>query len=243
MDMRPDQNDADKRFMIYHQPSLLIDALGNAIQKRAPDLRLAKLPGDDEPATQADMVLIAIPPEDHVDVDALLTPFETIVSISPRIPVVAVLETGDPVAAAQLFERRVTGFITADSSIDLTIAALRFALAGGTFAPPSLLRSAQREPFIAAAAPSMRAETLELASHQETSFTPREIEVLHRLRQGLQNKIIAYELGISESTVKVHLRNVMKKLHASNRTQVAFMLRRLPHLTTNGATSREYSPQ
>ena len=90
---------------------------------------------------------------------------------------------------------------------------------------------------------TLRAETLELTTHNETSFTPREIEVLHRLRQGLQNKIIAYELGISESTVKVHLRNVMKKLHASNRTQVAFMLRRLPHLNVNGATSREYTPQ
>jgi hypothetical protein len=43
--------------------------------------------------------------------------------------------------------------------------------------------------------------------------------------------------------VKVHLRNVMKKLHASNRTQVAFMLRRLPHLTTHGVTSGEHPPQ
>ena len=89
----------------------------------------------------------------------------------------------------------------------------------------------------------MRAETLELTSHHDASFTPREIEVLHRLRQGLQNKIIAYELGISESTVKVHLRNVMKKLNASNRTQVAFMLRRLPHLNAAGVASREHSPQ
>ena len=45
--------------------------------------------------------------------------------------------------------------------------------------------------------------------------------MLHSLRSGNQNKIIAYELGISESTVKVHLRSIMKKLNASNRTQVA----------------------
>jgi DNA-binding NarL/FixJ family response regulator len=90
---------------------------------------------------------------------------------------------------------------------------------------------------------AMRTETPELASQHETTFTPREIEVLHRLRQGLQNKIIAYELGMSESTVKVHLRNVMKKLNASNRTQVAFMLRRQPHLTSNGAGAQEHAPQ
>ena len=52
-------------------------------------------------------------------------------------------------------------------------------------------------------------------------LTARERDVLHSLRSGHQNKIIAYELGISESTVKVHLRNIMKKLNASNRTQVA----------------------
>ena len=45
--------------------------------------------------------------------------------------------------------------------------------------------------------------------------------MLRSLRVGHQNKIIAYELSISESTVKVHLRNIMKKLKASNRTQVA----------------------
>ena len=47
--------------------------------------------------------------------------------------------------------------------------------------------------------------------------------MLRSLRSGHQNKIIAHELGISESTVKVHLRNIMKKLNASNRTQVALV--------------------
>ena len=133
--------------------------------------------------------------------------------------------------------------IAAARDFAVTVAALRYARAGGSFAPPSLWRGAHQPQQLAPQPLTLRAETMELASHQETSFTPREIEVLHRLRQGLQNKIIAFELGISESTVKVHLRNVMKKLHASNRTQVAFMLRRLPHLTTNGATSREHPAQ
>jgi DNA-binding NarL/FixJ family response regulator len=56
------------------------------------------------------------------------------------------------------------------------------------------------------------------------NFTKREVALLTRLRQGMQNKMIAYELGIAESTVKVHLRNIMSKLHAANRTQVAYML-------------------
>jgi DNA-binding NarL/FixJ family response regulator len=57
------------------------------------------------------------------------------------------------------------------------------------------------------------------------SLTPRETEVLARLRQGKPNKIIAFELDISESTVKVFVRRILTKLRASNRTEVACLLR------------------
>lgn len=55
-------------------------------------------------------------------------------------------------------------------------------------------------------------------------FTPRELELLELLRRGMQNKLIAYELGISQSTVKAHLRSIMMKLKAKNRTQAIGML-------------------
>jgi DNA-binding NarL/FixJ family response regulator len=57
------------------------------------------------------------------------------------------------------------------------------------------------------------------------SFSPRQRQVLERLNEGKQNKIIAYELGMAESTVKVHIRHIMKKLNARNRTQVVLMSR------------------
>jgi DNA-binding NarL/FixJ family response regulator len=47
--------------------------------------------------------------------------------------------------------------------------------------------------------------------------------VLRLLQQGKQNKIIAYELGMCESTVKVHIRHIMRKLNARNRTQVVLL--------------------
>ena len=55
------------------------------------------------------------------------------------------------------------------------------------------------------------------------SLSPRQIQVLERLNQGKQNKVIAYELRMAESTVKVHIRHIMKKLNARNRTQVVLM--------------------
>ena len=58
------------------------------------------------------------------------------------------------------------------------------------------------------------------------SFTRREMELLDLLHRGMQNKLIAYELGISQSTVKAHLRSIMMKLNAKNRTQAIGMLTR-----------------
>ena len=55
-------------------------------------------------------------------------------------------------------------------------------------------------------------------------FTLRQAEVVQALRRGKANKIIAYELNLRESTVKVHIRNIMKKLKATNRTEVAYKI-------------------
>ena len=235
--------EAQARFVAYHQPSLRLQALRTASAKRAPEFNLVPAASVDARTALIDIILIPIPTDEPLDIPALLQPFEAIRAQRPNIPVIAVLPTCDPMTAGKLIDHRVTGLITADSTIEITVAALRFALAGGAFAPPRLLEGKLHANPPATPPTTLRAETLELTNHNETTFTPREIEVLHRLRQGLQNKIIAYELGISESTVKVHLRNVMKKLHASNRTQVAFMLRRLPHLNTTSQRGRDYPPQ
>lgn len=55
-------------------------------------------------------------------------------------------------------------------------------------------------------------------------FTDRQLDVAEALRRGAANKIIAYELDLCESTVKVHIRNIMRKLKATNRTEAAFKL-------------------
>jgi len=58
-------------------------------------------------------------------------------------------------------------------------------------------------------------------------FTSRQTAVIAALRQGKQNKIIAHELNMRESTVKVHVRNIMQKLKATNRTEVAYLTNQL----------------
>ena len=58
----------------------------------------------------------------------------------------------------------------------------------------------------------------------EEELTSRQAAVAERLRRGKPNKIVAYELNMCESTVKVHIRNIMKKLQATNRTEAGFKL-------------------
>jgi DNA-binding NarL/FixJ family response regulator len=53
--------------------------------------------------------------------------------------------------------------------------------------------------------------------------TPREQELIMLIGRGLQNKVIAFELNISENTVRAHISNIMRKYNLHNRTQIAVM--------------------
>ncbi|ETX28746.1 hypothetical protein RISW2_05450 [Roseivivax isoporae LMG 25204] len=72
----------------------------------------------------------------------------------------------------------------------------------------------------------------------ERYFTERQLAVAQALKRGAANKTIAYELGLCESTVKVHIRTIMRKLKATNRTQAAFRLNELD----NGSTDIDLAP-
>jgi DNA-binding NarL/FixJ family response regulator len=64
------------------------------------------------------------------------------------------------------------------------------------------------------------------ATSQAAGLTPREVDVLNLLREGKPNKIIAAQLDLKETTVKIHVRHIMKKLKATNRTEAALMAER-----------------
>jgi DNA-binding NarL/FixJ family response regulator len=69
----------------------------------------------------------------------------------------------------------------------------------------------------------LSADTNRKDHHCAKKLSARQLEILHHLAQGKQNKRIAHDLGISENTVKVHMRHIMKKLDAQNRTQVVLL--------------------
>jgi DNA-binding NarL/FixJ family response regulator len=83
--------------------------------------------------------------------------------------------------------------------------------------PPAALSDAVAQDMLRAAA----SPDVEPDNRLTSDFTPRERDVIEALRRGRSNKVIAHDLRLSENTVKVHVRHIMRKLRASNRTQAA----------------------
>jgi DNA-binding NarL/FixJ family response regulator len=177
----------------------------------------------------ANLLLIGVDPRRDGDADAVQAKLRALRVRCGDAPVGIVLACDDARLTRAFGTLGVVGVVRWEASLAVAIAAIQLMWVGGFCLPPETARGDE----IARLEQSSRLEAslaAPLSSAQEPSrkefegeplLTSRECDVLRILREGRQNKIIAYELGISESTVKVHLRNIMKKLHASNRTQVA----------------------
>lgn len=133
------------------------------------------------------------------------------------VPVVIISDAEDMNHVVAALENGARGYIPTSVTLDVAVEAMRLVEAGGTFAPASTMMSWKR--------------TEESAPVQNGNakclFTARQAAVLAVLRQGKANKRIAYELNMREGTVKVHIRNIMKKLKAKNRTEVAILAHEL----------------
>ena len=103
---------------------------------------------------------------------------------------------------------------TRTTGISIAIAAIRLVKAGGTFAPIDPLRAGRPEQV------SSPPGTKRLSR-----LTARQVAVLQHMQLGNANKVIAYQMNMSESTVKVHVRNIMRKVGATNRTQAVYLAR------------------
>ncbi len=126
----------------------------------------------------------------------------------PQFAVVA--DSDRPAEVRAAFEFGARAYIPTSVSVGVLIEAIKLVLAGGTYCPASVLQS-YAATTNAKQAPAGRVSEL----------TPREAAVLKAVRLGQPNKVIAYDLGISESTIKVHVHRIMKKLKVQNRTQIA----------------------
>ncbi|MEJ2118160.1 MAG: response regulator transcription factor [Alphaproteobacteria bacterium] len=131
------------------------------------------------------------------------------------LPEVVLSDSANVDQVLKALDKGAKGYIPTNLPLDAAIEAIRLVNAGGVFVPASYFANAQT-PARSSGEPPVR-----------RLFTARQAAVIEGIRRGKANKMIAYELNLQESTVKVHIRNIMKKLNAKNRTEVAYIANNL----------------
>jgi DNA-binding NarL/FixJ family response regulator len=138
----------------------------------------------------------------------------------PEASAVVLSDRDDVEEVNRALAHGVRGYIPTSLECEVAVAALRLIGAGGTFVPADALRSTT-------ARPDDQPEGERQRRTDGLDLTPRELSVIDLLREGKSNKLIARQLDMQESTVKVHVGNILKKLNAANRTHAAFVANRL----------------
>lgn len=168
-------------------------------------------------------------------------------TVMQDVPLVILSDLEDCPEIRAAFKEGAKGFISTDIDPAVALEALTFIHRGGSFFPSSVLldtagpagaQSAAPPPHRMADAeiqPPLRHNVVWRTARErprievkagagslpsDRALTPRQREVLEGLREGKPNKVIARDLQMTEATVKVHVRQIMRKFGAANRTQV-----------------------
>ncbi len=130
-------------------------------------------------------------------------------------PVVIVSASESQADVRAALDSGASGYIPKSSSVKIMLSALNLIFSGGIYVPPAALLG--DGPGVATATPAGSSPAATGAG--APALTQRQRDVLRCLREGKSNKQIAYELGLSEGTVKIHVTAVMRSLGVRNRTQ------------------------
>jgi DNA-binding NarL/FixJ family response regulator len=125
----------------------------------------------------------------------------------PGVPVAIVSANDDDAIIRRCMDFGASGFIPKTLAVEGMRTAVSRILSGGVWTPPDVDLSARSD-----------AEAAELMARM-AALTPQQVRVLMMLSEGLLNKQIAYQLGVSEATVKAHVSAILQKLGVESRTQ------------------------
>jgi DNA-binding NarL/FixJ family response regulator len=125
----------------------------------------------------------------------------------PSVPVVVVSANDEPAVIRRCMDFGASGFIPKTLAVEAMREAIAIVLKGNVWTPPDVDLSAAAD-----------ADTTVLLARLAT-LTPQQVRVLMMLSEGLLNKQIAYELSVSEATVKAHVSAILQKLGVESRTQ------------------------
>jgi len=133
---------------------------------------------------------------------------------APQTPILIAAECDDPERAHAMLRAGARGFLPTSHSLKVLIGALERVRAGGTYVPLALTEAPRAVP----------AERVQRTPWRE--LTRRQRDVLELIAEGKSNKLIAGALEMSESTVKAHVKQIIRRLNVANRTQAALLATR-----------------
>lgn len=199
IDSRSFERECIARSILQTHPRVLVESYGSVDAWQAAD------------ASAAVVILYNIGAARISDMAEELRLLVAAADPAPVIVLAQSEELAEMIAAIELGAR---GYIPSSVGIDVIVEATRLTSVGGIFLPTATALALRGTLGVAGDA----------AGAQDVRLTPRQDAVAKALWRGKANKIIAYELNMCESTVKIHIRNILKKLDATNRTEAAFKL-------------------
>lgn len=225
------------RFLIVEDHPLFREALESALQMATPGAEILQ-------ATSIDGALDILSSTQGIDLVLLdltmpgTTGLSGIIRVRkafPRIPVVIVSGHKDPQIIGNALSLGVAGYILKSSSKQELAQSIGEALGGAVCVPSS---------YRVQARPQRPAGPTQDLLKRLYDLTPQQLRVLEMLKRGLQNKQIAYELNISETTVKVHVSDILRKLNVLSRTKAIVEMAKIDFTTlASQADARREQPE
>lgn len=133
----------------------------------------------------------------------------------PAVPVVVVSAHDEPSTVRRVLGLGASGFISKSANMETIRGSVRSVLAGEVAMPDGIDLGSEHDP-----------EVEDLINRIRT-LTPQQARVLGMLSEGLLNKQIAYELSVSEATIKAHVSAVLQKLNVDSRTQAVIRMSKI----------------
>ncbi|CAM5187321.1 response regulator transcription factor [Oligella ureolytica] len=199
--------------LIADDHPLFREALRGLVNKHYPCSRIYE-------AENADSLFALV--DDHSEADLLLLDlnmpgaegYSSLVflrSQHPQLPIAIISAHEDPMLMRRAVDHGAMGYIPKSADIDTLCEAIDQILMGEIWLP----KNAQSTPVVS----SKEKEAAKLVSQ----LTPQQFRVLQKVTSGQLNKQIAYDLGVSETTIKTHMTAILRKLGVNNRTQAVLL--------------------
>jgi DNA-binding NarL/FixJ family response regulator len=215
------------RVLIADDHPLVLGALREAVTGAIPDAEIHEA---------ADFETLAAALEQTPDMDLVLLDLSMpgvrgysgllfLRSERPGVPVMVVSGNEDPTVMRHCIEFGASAYAPKSLDVETMRAAIRKVLEGGQWTPPDLDLNAPADREASALVRRL------------SSLTPQQVRVLMMLSQGLLNKQIAYELSVSEATVKAHVSAILQKLGVESRTQAVILAAKIEKMQALAPTT------